>query len=63
MDLSAQPVSLLPAGAALPDDDMSAYLEDCWGWQIGSALSVAGCGICNVQSAAIAADRVHFKAA
>lgn len=40
MDLPAQLSSLLPAGAVLTGDDMSAYLQDWWGRQIGTALCV-----------------------
>ncbi|MDP9840411.1 FAD/FMN-containing dehydrogenase [Neorhizobium huautlense] len=40
MDFPAQLSSLLPAGAVLTGDDMSAYLQDWWGRQTGSALCV-----------------------
>lgn len=41
MDLPAQLSSLLPAGAVLTGNDMSAYLQDWWGRQISTALCVA----------------------
>ncbi|MGI2034027.1 FAD-binding oxidoreductase [Rhizobium panacihumi] len=40
MDLPGQLSSLLRAGAVLTGDDMSAYLQDWWGRQTGSALCV-----------------------
>lgn len=40
MDLLTQLRSLLPFGAVLTGDDMSAYLRGWWGRQIGTALCV-----------------------
>ncbi len=41
MELPAQLSSLLPAGTVVTGHDMSVYLEDWWGRQVGSALCVA----------------------